>query len=160
MESKKIETAKEYLQLVLMLNSMVDDVVADITRLRDMATKITISSGNEKVQTSGCKDIVGDTVAKIYERMQEANMLEDIYIKYRDKIQWQIRGIALENTDYYNILRLKYIENRTFEEIADTIHLSVRRVLTLHGQALSFFEEKYGQEFLGMEFCIRPKNIS
>lgn len=156
METKKIETTKEYLRLVFVLNSMVDDVVADIIRMQDMATRITVSTGNEKVQTSGCKDIVGDTVAKIVDYIENANQLEDMYIDFRDKIIWQIRGLALENTDYYNILRLKYIENKTFEEIADAIHLSTRRILTLHGQALDCFEKHYGKEYLGTEIRIRP----
>jgi DNA-directed RNA polymerase specialized sigma subunit len=160
MEVKKIENTKDYLRLVYTLNSMVDDVVADIERLKGIATRITTSTENERVQTSGCKDIVGDTAAKIYDRMQEANELEDMYIDIRNKIQWQIRGIALENADYYNILRLKYIEDKTFEEISDIIHLSTRRILTLHGQALECFEKNYGKEYLGMKFSIRIQKCS
>jgi DNA-directed RNA polymerase specialized sigma subunit len=54
----------------------------------------------------------------------------------------------MEDNDFYNVLSLRYIGEKTFEEIAKSTNWSLRKVFMIHGQALQEFERLYGSEYL------------
>lgn len=111
-----------------------------------MACSVTITAEKEKVQTSGDKDRLGDTVAKIVDLERETDALVDKFTDMRCHIINQID--QMEKSDYYHILSLRYVGDKTFEEIAEITKWSIRQVFKIHGKALLEFEKLYGAEYL------------
>ena len=96
------------------------------------------------MQTSSDKDRLGSTVAKIVDLEKETDRLVDRFIDKRSHIISQIDG--LDNIDYYHVLSMRYVARNTFEEIAKKTNWSIRKVFSIHGEALKEFERLYGSE--------------
>ena len=111
-----------------------------------MACSITVSNDSERVKTSSDKDILCKVVSKIVDLEKETDRLVDSFIEKRSHIISQIDG--LENVDNYNVLSMRYVARNTFEEIAKKTNWSIRKVFSIHGEALKEFERLYGSEYL------------
>lgn len=139
-------TTKSYLQQITRLEKMIQNKLSEIYRLKTMACSVTILSEKDKVQTSFDKDRLGSTVAKIVDLEGDTDKLVNEFTDKRNHIIQQIDSMS--NTDYYNILSLRYVNGNTFEEISKLTTWSIRQVFKLHGKALLEFERLYGKEYL------------
>lgn len=137
---------KAYLNQIKRLDMMINNKLAEIYRLKNMASGIFISTDSERVQASGNKDRLGNTVAKIIDLERETDELIDILFDKRNNIIKQID--SLKNSDYYQILALRYVNYNTFNDISDKTGWSIRQVFRLHGEALREFEKAFGQSYL------------
>lgn len=137
---------KTYLHQIKRLDMMISNKLAEIYRLKNMASGIFISTDSERVQSSGNKDRLGNTVAKIIDLERETDKLIDILFDKRNNIIKQID--SLSNSDYYQILALRYVNYDTFNDISDKTGWSIRQVFRLHGEALQEFEKVFGQSYL------------
>lgn len=137
---------KTYLSQISRLDRQIQNKLSEIYQLKTMACSVTVSNDGEKVQTSGDKDRLGSVVAKIVDLERETDKLVDSVVEKRSRIIEQIDGI--ENEDFYHVLSLRYVGKNTFENIAKSTHWSLRKVFTLHDQALQEFERLYGYEYL------------
>lgn len=139
-------TTKQYLGQINRLDSMIQNKLTEIYQLKTMVCSVTVSSNKERVQTSGSKDKLGDMVSKIVDLESETDKIIDSFIEKRNKITNQIDQI--ENTDYYNVLSMRYVSKKTFEDISSATHWSIRKVFMLHDKAILEFEKLYGHEYL------------
>ena len=137
---------KQYLSQIERLDKMIQNKLSEIYQLKTMACSVTVSNEKERVQTSSDKDRLGSTVAKIVDLEKETDMLVDRFIDKRSHIISQIDG--LDNIDYYHVLSMRYVARNTFEEIAKKTNWSIRKVFSIHGEALKEFERLYGREYL------------
>ena len=137
---------KQYLQQIERLDKMIQNKLSEIYQLKTMACSVTVSNEKERVQTSSDNDRLGSTVAKIVDLEKETDMLVDRFIDKRSHIISQIDG--LDNIDYYHVLSMRYVARNTFEEIAKKTNWSIRKVFSIHGEALKEFERLYGSEYL------------
>lgn len=137
---------KQYLSQIERLDKMIQNKLSEIYQLKTMACSVTVSNEKERVQTSSDKDRLGSTVAKIVDLEKETDMLVDRFIDKRSHIISQIDG--LDNIDYYHVLSMRYVARNTFEEIAKKTNWSIRKVFSIHGEALKEFERLYGHEYL------------
>ena len=137
---------KEYLGQLERLDKMIQNKLSEIYQLKTMACSVTVSNEKERVQTSSDKDRLGSTVAKIVDLEKETDRLVDSFIDKRNHIIGQIDG--LDNVDYYNVLSMRYVGRDTYEEIANKTNWSIRKVFSMHGEALKEFERLYGREYL------------
>ncbi len=137
---------KQYLNQISRMDKMIQNKLSEIYKLKTMACSVTVSNDGERVQTSPDKDRLGSTVAKIVDLEKETDDLVDSFINKRKHIIQQID--SLDNTDYYNVLTMRYVGRNTFEEIAKNTNWSVRKVFSIHGEALKEFERLYGNEYL------------
>ena len=135
---------KQYLQQIERLDKMIQNKLSEIYQLKTMACSVTVSSENDRVQTSSDKDRLGSTVAKIVDLEKETDRLVDRFIDKRSHIISQIDG--LDNIDYYHVLSMRYVARDTFETIAKKTNWSIRKVFSIHGEALKEFERLYGSE--------------
>ena len=135
---------KQYLSQIERLDKMIQNKLSEIYQLKTMACSVTVSNEKERIQTSSDKDRLGSTVAKIVDLEKETDMLVDRFIDKRSHIISQIDG--LDNIDYYHVLSMRYVARDTFETIAKKTNLSIRRVFSIHGDALKEFEKLYGSE--------------
>lgn len=133
---------KQYLQQISRLDRMINNKLAEISQLRELAMSVSAVKNEERVQTTPNFDNIGTAYCKIEEMEEKLDKLIDEYVDKKNMIISQIDGI--ENETYYEILFARYIEKKTFEKIADEMTYSFRNVTRLHGRALQEFEKKYG----------------
>ena len=60
----------------------------------------------------------------------------------------QIDPMPKEN--HYRVLFAKYIEDKTFDVIADEMGYSWRQIIRIHGAALAEFEKMYSTDFVSL----------
>ena len=141
-EVMKVMDTKQYLNQISRLDRMIQNKLAEISQLRELAMSISAVKNEERVQTTPNFDKIGTAYCKIEEMEEKLDKLIDEYVDKKNLIISQIDGI--ENETYYEILFARYIEKKTFEKIADEMTYSFRNVTRLHGRALQEFEKKYG----------------
>ena len=136
---------KQYLQQISRLDRMINNKLAEISQLRELAMSVSAIKNEERVQTTPNFDKIGTAYCKIEEMEEKLDKLIDEYVDKKNLIISQIDKI--ENETYYEILFARYIEKKTFEKIADEMTYSWRQVIRLHGRALQEFEKKYGNTY-------------
>ena len=137
-------TAKNYLDQINKLNLMIDNKLQEIYVLRTMATRVTISTENERVKSSP-SNVLENTVAKIIDKEWEIDRLVDTLIDKKSQIIEKIDTI--ENPRLYAILTYKYVQCLSIKEIETKMKLQERQIKNLHQEALIEFERLYGKEF-------------
>ena len=136
---------KQYLQQISRLDRMINNKLAEISQLRELAMSVSAVKNEERVQTTPNFDKIGTAYCKIEEMEEKLDKLIDEFVDKKNLIISQIDKI--ENETYYEILFARYIEKKTFEKIADEMTYSWRQVIRLHGRALQEFEKKYGNTY-------------
>ena len=134
-------TAKEYLQQLDTLRDEIESTNLALEKIFTEAQGIkAIVYDKDKVQVSPDNHsenfmIKLAELGEDYARMQMRFKLE------RDKRIAMINSLA--NPVHVRILRKRYIDGKTFEEIAVALHYTYRHVTRLHGSALQEFAAKY-----------------
>ena len=130
-------TAKEYLRRVRHLDSTISAKLEQIETLHAQVTKTT-SVLSDMPRSGGEQDRLAKTIAKIV----------DLKKKLRDEIEEyiELKEEAIELIDSMSdgrhrlVLTYRYINGKTWEEIAVEMHYTYKWVHVLHGQALADFE--------------------
>ena len=125
---------KTYLNQISRLDKMIQNKLSEIYRLKTIACSVTVSTEKEAVDVSSDKDKLGSTVTKIVDLEKDTDRLVDEFMRKRNHIIGQID--SMENTDYYHVLSMRYVNQNTFEEIAQATNWSIRNIFTIHGRAL------------------------
>lgn len=134
---------------------MINNNLAEIYQLRTLASNISIAMTSDKVQTSGNKDTLGNTMAKVYDLEKEVDALVDNMYVQKKKIVNQIEGMLKYNDDrheeYYDVLTARFVRCMTFEKIPNEINMSERKMYYIYNEALKEFERMYGETYLNRE---------
>lgn len=144
-------TTKQYLNQIRRFDILIENKASEIEQLRAMATSITVATDSERVQTSGDKDRVGRTVAKIIDKESELNELIDMYYDAKDLILDQLEEL---DTNYYQLLFYKYVNCYTVEVIAEKMYYSAQHIKRMTNNALRKFEEKFGETYLNQPYSV------
>lgn len=83
---------------------------------------------------SGGGDRIAESVSRILEEEQRVQELTDLYTAKYVEIEQTIKGIG--NDTLEEVLELRYLHNKSWEDIADIMHYALRSVYEFHGQAL------------------------
>ena len=133
--------AKEYLQQAYRLNELINSNQAELDQLRALSTSI--SSGDmseERVQsTPSSYDKIGNIVAKIVDLNDTINDEIDRFVDLKTDIHNKIMLIP-DNTEKL-VLKYRYIEFCTWEQIAVRLNYTFQWVHVLHKKALKSFEK-------------------
>lgn len=129
---------KQYLQQVKRLDDIVNAKYEQIEALRLIATKITTYPRDVKVQTSPSNDRLEKIVVKIADLENELNSSIDKLVDLKAEITQRIDEVS--NNDYRLLLALRYLNFKTWEQIANEMHYDVRWIHELHKRALAEFE--------------------
>jgi hypothetical protein len=134
-------TAKEYL---LQLDTLRDEIESTNLALEKIFTEAqgikAIVYDKDKVQVSP-DNHSENFMIKLAELGDEYAQMQMKYKLERDKRIAMINSLA--NPIHVRILRKRYIDGKTFEEIAVALHYTYRHVTRLHGSALQEFGAKY-----------------
>lgn len=134
-----MNSAKVYLNRVRALDLKINQLIEERDDLRLIAT------GNSsprldpnKVQTFGGGDVMARNVERYVELENHITKLIDRYVDMKDRVIGEIH--ALEDPRYVEILYLRYVKFKRFEEIAVLMHYNFDYVRRLHGEALEEFK--------------------
>jgi RNA polymerase sigma factor (sigma-70 family) len=125
----------KYLKRYVWLNKKIDRKYAEIERWRTMLGKVTAQYTS---QPKGGGSIYGKTeeiLAKTVDLEKEIDADVDRLISIRDNIKAIIE--AVEDDREKLLLQYRYLDGRTFEEIAVQMNYSWRQIHRLHSRALT-----------------------
>lgn len=134
-------TPKQYLQRIEKLDRLIQNKLEEASRLRDMITNISTYKNGVKAQIAGGQDKIGSAIARIVDLEREIDKLVDKYVDERDIIAGQIE--QLEDPDMYHVLAARYINHKTFKEIAIEMDRHEDSIYKIHGKALQIFGRKF-----------------
>lgn len=125
---------KEYLRQIKKCDNQINNKLAEITQLREMATSITSTLKDDVVQSGGdSKSRVAEAIDKIVDLEREIDSDVDRLIETKRDIMFVIDQL---NSPYRDILYKRYFQYKTWEQISVEMNYSFRQTLRLHGQAL------------------------
>lgn len=129
-------TKKEYLRQGFKLKREIEHDKKILEELKSNLDGLQAIKLSENVQGGPIKDDseVVNKMNKIIEMEKDLNELCNFQIKLSGAID------KLENTNERAVLRLRYILNQTWEEIAEKMGYSLRQVTRIHGEALKSFK--------------------
>ena len=134
-------TAKEYL---LQLDTLRDEIESTNLALEKIFTEASgikaITYDKDKVQVSPSNH-AENFMVRLAELGDEYARMQMSYKLERDKRIAMING--LPKKEHRKVLRKRYVDGKTFEEIAVALHYTYRHVTRLHGYALQEFSAKY-----------------
>lgn len=132
--------AKQYLEQLSKLDKKIQDTLYEIYRLRTIASSTaTYNMSGDRVQTSFNSDKIGDIVTRIVELEEEVDKLTDEFADLKTDIYMKLN--LLERYRHKEILRKKYIENKSIYTIAYELGMSDRGCKKAHKRALEEFEK-------------------
>lgn len=140
-------TTQDYLKQVKRFEVMMQRKQNEVKRLDILAHSVKSPTFDpNKVQSSLKGDTMASTVAKLIDAEKQVSKLMNLYLERREYIISQIDKLPSKNS--YVILIDRYVEDKTYGEIAYTLKCSERWVKKQHEKALKEFEELYGDEYL------------
>ena len=132
-------TPKEYLQQYRDAAKRARAALDHLDELRSMATRITPNYGGEGGGTHQTGDKLGAAVARIIDAenrvSDELEMLEAIEHEVLNTI------LRVKDATLSTLLYERYINGKTWEQIAVDMHYSYRGVTKMHGRALLAVKE-------------------
>lgn len=132
-------TAKQFLSQARRIDKRIDNYVEEITQLLTLATKTTPSNAQERVQSSGTGDKVGDGASKIADLQKEMDEWVDELLIKKEEIRKVIEQV--DDTDCYDLLYKRYILYKKWEQIAVDKDITTMGVWKMHGRALKKVEK-------------------
>jgi DNA-directed RNA polymerase specialized sigma subunit len=123
---------KEYLSQVRDTDLRISTKLEQLEQLRSYAEKTSSFASARKNSNAG--DRIGKTVAKIIDLENEINADIDRLVETARSVRKAISQV--DNKKHQLLLELRYLNNKTWEEIAVTMHYSLRNVYCIHGHAL------------------------
>lgn len=132
--------AKEYLQQLQRLDTMINQKIKELGDLRLMSQSVCgIDYSKERVQSSPSGDApFVKPVLRMIELEQEINAEIDRFVDEKHEIINQIQ--ALQNPKHIDILYKHYVEFKRLEIVAVEMNFTYQYIVELHGTALKEFQ--------------------
>lgn len=132
--------AKEYLQQLQRLDTMINQKIKELGDLRLMSQSVGgIDYSKERVQSSPSGDApFVKPVLRMIELEQEINAEIDRFVDAKHEIINQIQ--ALQNPKHIDILYKHYVEFKRLEIVAVEMNFTYQYIVELHGTALKEFQ--------------------
>ena len=132
-------TAKSYLNQIRIIDQDIQSRIEEKHRL--YATLIGSPSITHDVVQSSKTDAYDERYMKIIEAGEEIDRRIDKLVDKKIEASRKIDGLDLLDNTSAVILRERYINLKTWEEIANAMNYSVRHVNNLHSKALKDFDK-------------------
>ena len=134
-------TAKEYLAQIRNLDRRIDAKIEEKESLKSILERVTASL-TERVQTSK-KNVFEEAAAKLADLEDEIGEEINKFVLLKSTITHQIDKVP--DNLYAALLSQRYLNMKTWEQIADDLNYDLRTVYKLHDKALKAFENVNGQ---------------
>lgn len=129
---------KEYLQKLWRLNEFIESNKRQLLELRRISESIGGSNFEERVKGGTLENHLETTIAKIVDLEAEIREELDAYITLKGEILSAISRHSDEDESL--LLKLRYVEFMTWEQIAEKMNYSTRQIYRLHKDALNNFK--------------------
>ena len=131
-------TAKEYLNQARTLDLLINAKQSELYSLKLMATSISSPVISEKVPSGGENNAMR-IIDKIVDLQNEINLEIDKLVDLKSQIRDEIKQV---NDPVERILLTeRYINNKSWMEIANMMHNTERQVHNIHGKSLKHFSK-------------------
>ncbi|MCM3761050.1 DUF1492 domain-containing protein [Alkalihalobacillus oceani] len=131
--------AKEYLSQALWLDQRINSKMEQLETLRTLAMKVNANLTEEKVSGGNItKSHMENTIAKIVDLEKEINEDIDRLVDLKAEIMETISQV--DDPTCQLLLEMRYINGKTWEEVARELSFEVRTAFRLHGKTLKEIE--------------------
>ena len=130
---------KEFLGWALKLDQLIDSKLAELSQCRRLAESINGSRLDERVSHSSPEEA---SYAKWVERIVEKEKELDAEIDRLVDVKLEISNFIgkINNLQWQCLLRNRYVLGKTWAEIAEEMHCSVRHIQRLHKKIIKNLE--------------------
>lgn len=125
---------KKYLSQAHYLDISINSKLRQKEEIKARTMKITTSFGLDKVSSSKQKSPMENAIVKMILMEQEIN--KDIDKLYALKTEMELFVLEIDDPLYRDIINLRYIKNKKWDEISAMLGYHVRWILKLHNRAL------------------------
>lgn len=143
------QRAKDYFAQIRKTDRLIQRLTDTVNTLRSKLTSQSYELKPDKVQTSGAKDTLGETIVKIMSLEDDINARIDELVDMKQEAFTMINRIP--DLDQQNILIGRYIQLKKWEDIALELNFSIQWVYELHGKGLLAFSQMNSEFFRNRE---------
>ena len=143
------QQAKEYFAQIRKTDRLIHRLDSTIATLRSSLTSTGSQLKQDKVQTSGPKNTLEETITKIIDLEAKINARIDELVDLKNTTMKAIQ--SLPDFDQQNVLIARYIDGKKWLDIAFDLNFSISQVYKIHGKALISFSEKNPNLLLSLE---------
>ena len=143
------QRAKDYFAQIRKTDRLIKRLTDTVFTLRSSLTSQSYELNPDKVQTSGPKNTLEETVAKIVDLEADINRRIDELVDMKQEAFNMINRIP--DLDQQNILIGRYIQLKKWEDIALELNFSIQWVYELHGKGLLAFSQANSEFFRNRE---------
>lgn len=133
------DEAKRLLRSVEKLDTQVACRLAERQQWHDLALQITASGDGVGVRSSGSHSKMADALDRCLDMEEEIDRAVAELVQTRGKVAAALE--LVENPTEYKLLHLRYIQHKSFWEIAEAFQADYTWVTTTHGRALASFRK-------------------
>lgn len=136
-DKELVQAAKDYFSQIRKTDKLIKRLCDTVSTLRSSLTSQSYELKPDKVQTSGPKDTMAGTVAKIVDLEQTINQRIDELVDLKREAFRMIGNI--HDLDQQNVLIGRYIQLKKWEDLAVEFEWSTQWLFEVHGKALLAF---------------------
>lgn len=130
--------AETYLKEISKCEARIYGKIAEIKRLECLATSVTAALCDDKVQTSGISDKIGNIVVQIETEKEKLQKAIEHFFEVKSERIALIE--QLDNVLDYKVIHGKYVRYLKFKDIAKEEHFSEQYIREVHIRALENFQ--------------------
>ena len=131
-------TAKEFLRSLRKMALEIDALQAEIVLMRQEAEGIKAMTLSDMPKGGQMKD-AADIIAEVADLQRSRYALTLERMEKREQAMLAIT--KMEDGEQRAVLIMRYILGKSWDDIAEEMHYSMRGIFKLHGQALQEFEQ-------------------
>ena len=143
------QRAKDYFAQIRKTDRLIKRLTDTVVTLRSSLTSQSYELNPDKVQTSGPKNTLEETVARIVDLEADINRRIDELVDMKQEAFTVINRIP--DLDQQNILIGRYIQLKKWEDIALELKFSIHWVYELRGKGLLAFSQANSEFFRNRE---------
>lgn len=140
--------AREYLSGAYLLDQRINAKLEQVTALRTLAAKATTDCSRERVQSSKNNGALESVVIKIIELEQDIDRDIDRLVDFKRSLSKIFAEV--QQPELHLLLELRYLNYKTWEQIAEAMNYTWRNVMYMHKKALAMVEKT--QSFHGISY--------
>ena len=129
--------AKEYLSRAIQIEREVKSQLEYLSVLRTLVTKATAAVSDMPVSPTRNTCKMEDAIMKIIEQEELIDAEIDRLVDCKKAMHLSIERV--ENPEYRQVLRMRYLAFKSWNEVAAVMHYNVRHVYRIHKEALKSF---------------------
>lgn len=132
-------TPKQYLNQAYRLNELIESHIEELRMLQETMDGLSaVNYENDRVQTNNVSSPVENTVSKIMALQDKINAEIDRFVDLKNEIHDEISKVP--DSSEQLVLRLRYIQFKSWPDIQAIIGKKERRAFDLHSAALNHFK--------------------